>query len=95
MTGKAIDVVKRRGKRPTEAFDQKKLYLSIRSACLSVRSLDGQAHDTANKVCGYVVVWCEDKSEITSADIRRQATRALETFHPEAAYIYQHHNVIL
>lgn len=95
MTGKAIDVVKRRGKRPTEAFDSQKLYRSVRSACLSVRSLDGQAHDTAIKVCGYVIVWCDNKPEITSADIRRQATKALEKFHPEAAYIYQHHKVIL
>ena len=92
---KAIDVVKRKGQRPTEMFDRKKLHNSIVASCLSVRSHDGHAELTAKKVCDSVTIWCHDKSEITSNDIRRQASKALETYHPEAAYFYNHHRVIM
>ncbi len=95
MSGLAVDVVKRGGKRPSETFDADKLYRSIRAACLSVRAAEGHAHDTANKVCGHVIIWCDDKPEVTSADLRRQAAKALARFHPEAAYIYEHHKVML
>ncbi|MBP6037731.1 MAG: hypothetical protein KA604_00130 [Candidatus Saccharimonas sp.] len=95
MTHLAVDVVKRGGKRPTESFDQEKLYRSIHAACLSVRAADGHAHDTASKVCDVVITWSADKPEITSSDVRRRAAKALERLHPEAAYIYQHHRVII
>lgn len=95
MKVRAIDVVKQRGKRASEPFDSTKLYRSIHAACLSVKTPAGHAHDTANHVCNDVVIWCENKQEVTSNDIRRQATKALERFHPDAAYIYQHHKVIM
>lgn len=74
--GNVIDVVKRGGKRPTERFDRDKLHASVYAACRSVRSLDGSV-DTARKVCDLVIIWTDNKSEITSADIRRQAAKAL------------------
>lgn len=95
MSQLSIDIIKRGGKRPSEQFDGAKLYRSIHAACLSVRTPEGQAHEAANKVCDYVIVWCQDKPEVTSADLRRQASRALDPLHPEAAYIYQHHKVIM
>lgn len=95
MSQLAVDVVKRRGKRTTEQFDFDKLYRSLRAACLSVKAPDGHAHDTATQACKVVVDWCGDKSEVTSADIRRQAAKALTRFHPEAAYIYEHHKVMM
>ena len=94
-TGKAIDVVKRRGDRPTESFDRDKLHRSIHAACLSVRSADGAALEAASRVCDVVIIWCEARSEVTSDDIRRQAAKALTVFHPEAAYFYQHHRMIM
>lgn len=93
--GNVIDVVKRGGRRPSERFDRNKLHASIYAACRSVRSLDGLANDTARKVCDLVIIWTDNKSEITSADIRRQAAKALETYHPDAAYLYKHHKVII
>ena len=93
--GLAVDVVKRRGQRKTEQFDPDKLHASVYAACLSVKSLDGLAHDTADRVCDAVILWTTNKTEVTSADIRRQAAKALETFHPDAAYLYQHHKVIM
>ena len=95
MTDKTIIVIKRDGHRPSEKFDKDKLHHSIIAACLSVRSLEGHAHDTANRVCDSVLSWLGNKSEVTSADIRHQATSALEILHPDAAYLYKHHRVII
>lgn len=91
----AVDVVKRGGKRPNEPFSRDKLHASVYASCLSVRSLDGHAHDTASHVCNLVISWADNKPEVTSTDIRRQATKALETLHPDAAYLYKHHKQII
>ena len=91
----AIDVVKRKGKRPSENFDPLKLHASIVASCLSVRSLEGLADDTARQVCEYVITWCGNKTEVTSLDIRHQAARVLDRLHPDAAHLYKHHKVIL
>lgn len=95
MAGKAIDIIKRQGKRPMEAFDRDKLHASVYAACLSVQSPEGHARQTAEHVCAVVVAWCSNKQVITSADVRRQAAKALTAHHPDAAYLYQHHRVIL
>ena len=93
--GLAVDIVKRGGKRPPEQFDRDKLHASVYAACLSVRSPEGHASQTANAVCDIVEQWFENKLEVTSEDLRRQATKALVIHHPEAAYLYKHHRVIL
>jgi transcriptional regulator NrdR family protein len=95
MQPKAIDIVKRSGKRPSERFDAEKLHASIRAACLSVRSPDGEADTTALAVTDLVIVWCATKPEVTSHDLRRVASRHLEKFHPEAAYLYEQHRTII
>jgi transcriptional regulator NrdR family protein len=92
---KAIDVVKRSGKRPTETFDADKLLASIMAACLSVRAPEGEAESTAKNVTNAVVFWLDTKPVITSHDIRRQASTHLHRYHPEAAYLYQHHRIII
>jgi len=91
----AIDVVKRSGRRPTEQFDAEKLLRSIRAACLSVRSPEGEAESTASLVTDAVVIWITAKPAVTSHDLRRQASAHLQRYHPEAAYLYQHHRVII
>ena len=93
--GQAIDVVKRGGKRASEQFSRDKLHASIYATCLSVRSFDGHASDTADHVCNIVLSWTDNKPEITSADIRQQAAKALEKVHPDAAYLYKHHKQII
>ncbi len=91
----AVDVVKRRGKRPAEKLSRDKLHASIYATCLSVRSLDGHAKDTADHVCNIVLSWADNKSEVTTDDIRQQASSALEKVHPDAAYLYKHHKQII
>jgi transcriptional regulator NrdR family protein len=93
--GKAIDIIKRDGQRPSEGFERSKLHASIRAACLSVRSPEGEAEMTANNVCNAVILWLDTKPEVTSNDIRRKATQALEHHHPEAAYLYKHHRLVM
>ncbi len=90
-----IDIIKREGKRESERFDRTKLHASISAACLSVRSPEGEAETTARNVCDVVLEWLENKSEVTSADLRRKATEALGSFHPEAAYLYKHHRLVM
>jgi transcriptional regulator NrdR family protein len=90
-----IDIVKRGGERPTESFDRNKLHASIRAACLSVRSPEGEAEMIADKVCDVIDAWLGTKSEVTSNDLRRKATEALTSFHPEAAYLYKHHRLVM
>jgi len=90
-----IDVIKRGKKRTTEPFEENKLHASIVASCLSVHSPEAVARHAADRVCSVVIDWAANKPEITTDDIRRQAARALTPIHPEAAYIYQHHNVIM
>ncbi len=90
-----IDIIKRDGKRPSEHFDRNKLHASIRAACLSVRSPEGEAEMTASRVCDALMAWLETKPEVTSNDLRRKATATLQKHHPEAAYLYQHHRLVI
>lgn len=90
-----IDVVKRGGRRSSEQFDRQKLHSSIRAACLSVRSPEGVADLTATSVCDIVVRWCSAKPEVTSNDLRRKAAEALHVLHPEAAYLYKQHRLVI
>lgn len=91
----AIDIVKREGRRPTEQFDRSKLHASVRAACLSVRTPDGEAEMIAEKVCEALIEWLRTKPEVTSNDLRRKAAETLDTFHPEAAYLYKHHRLVM
>ena len=90
-----IDIVKRDGKRASEKFDRDKLHASVMAACLSVRSPHGMADAAASSVCDVVIAWCEHRPEVTSNDLRRVAANYLESIHPEAAYLYKHHRLVL
>jgi transcriptional regulator NrdR family protein len=91
----AVDIIKRSGERPSEGFDRSKLHTSILAACLSVRSPEGEAETIATSVCDIVTSWLASKPEVTSNDLRRKATEALTSFHPEAAYLYKHHRLVM
>lgn len=90
-----IDVVKRGGKRTTERFSRDKLHASVQAACLSVRSPHGMAKSAADSVCLAVITWTANRPEVTSDDLRRVAATHLKVIHPEAAYLYKHHRLVL
>ena len=92
---KAIDIIKQSGKRASETFAPEKLHHSVRAACLSVRSPEGEAETIAHSVTNAVVIWLVTKPEVTSGDVRRIAALHLKKFHPEAAYFYEHHGDII
>lgn len=89
------EVIKRDGSRPSEQFDRAKLHTSLKAACMSVRSPEGEAETTARKVCDAVLGWCEDRLEVTSLDLRRVAAHHLQKIHPDAAYMYKHWQTVL
>ena len=94
-TTSLVDIVKQSGKRPTESFDPHKLHTSVRAACLSVRTPEGEADMTAQTVTDAVIIWLEAKPEVTSDDLRRVAGKHLSVYHPEAAYFYEQHRTII
>lgn len=79
----------------SEHFDPVRLHSSIFRACLAVRAFEGEAHDAAERVCKHVIDWLENKTEVSSEDVRRVAARNLATYHPEASYMYEQQGVIL
>jgi len=89
------DVIKRSGKRATEPFAQHKLHGSVLSACLSVKSPEGEAETIAGIVSNLVSSWQRGRHAVTSHDLRRVASQHLAHLHPEAAYLYQHHQLVL
>ncbi len=88
-------VVKRGGQRPSEAFQPQKLHASIVAACLSVRSPEGEAETIAHSVCSDIEEWLHIRPEVTTDDLRRKASESLVVLHPEAAYLYKHHQLVL
>ena len=91
----SIEVIKRNGERQTEAFDPHKLHASVLAACLSVRSPEGEAESVAKLVAEHVTEWCRSKSAVTSSDLRRMAAAFLHRLHPDAAYLYQTHHLVV
>ncbi|MEI6228410.1 MAG: ATP cone domain-containing protein [Candidatus Saccharibacteria bacterium] len=89
----AVDIVKNDG--TSQRFDRNKLHSSIVAVCISVRAPQGHAENTAHIVCDAVVVWLNDRPEVTSADIRTVAGKHLKRYHPEAAYLYEQHHIII
>lgn len=88
-------IIKRKGHRPSEAFDKTKLHQSIIAASRSAQAPEGQADTIAHAVTNYVLEWLESRPEVTSHDIRLVATRHLRAHHPDAAYLYEQHRKIL
>lgn len=91
----STSVIKRNGSRPSEFFNEEKLHQSISAACMSVRSLEGEAETAAKKVCQSVAVWLAERPEVTSDDVRRIAAHHLSRIHPDAAYMYKNHLAVL
>ena len=89
-------VVKNSGKKhKIEQFDRKILHNSIVKVCLSIYTPEGQAESTANKVCDKVIIWLKNHPEVTGHDIRLIATKQLQKYHPEAAYLYEQHHITI
>lgn len=91
MTHHPTTIIKSNGTRAAEPFSHDKLHRSLELALLSERSHAGEAATTAEKVCQAVAVWLKSRPEVTSADLRRVASKHLQRYNPGAAYIYEHY----
>ena len=91
----ATIVIKNSGRRPSESFDGNKLHDSIMTACLSIHTPEGESNRIAKEIVTKTTEWLKKRPEVTSNDIRRVASGHLAVFHPEAAYMYQHHPLML
>lgn len=85
-------IVKRAGH--VEQYDERKLYASIFAVCIAVKEPLGTAELIAAEVQSQVEKWLEKKHEVTSNDIRRQASAALRSINSDAAYQYMHHRIL-
>lgn len=93
--GPITHVVKNSHYRHPEPFDQDKLHKSLVAACLSAGTPTGHAESISRRVVDEVLVWLESRPEVTSNDIRRVASKALHTYHPDASFLYEHHRATL
>jgi len=91
----AVDIINHGNSRQPERFVREKLHNSIVAACLAVRSPEGQAEVIARAVCEAVIDWLQQRPEVTSQDIRTVATKHLKNYHPDAAYLYEQHHMII
>ena len=76
-------------------YNRARLRASVITACLSVRTPEGQAENTADTVCDNFEVWLKNKPEVTTKDIVTVSAKLLEKYHTEAAYIYEQRHIII
>jgi transcriptional regulator NrdR family protein len=91
----AVDIVKNSKRNDFESFNRSKLHKSIIATCLSAQTPEGQAKKIADLVCDEVEKWLESRQEVTSTDIRVVASRHLRAYHPDAAYLYEQHRIMI
>ena len=92
MSNHTKHIVKRKGH--TEPYDDRKVYASVFAACQSVREPAGSAELVADKVMKDVNDWIAKKHEVTANDIRREASKHLNAYNPDASYMLLHHRVV-
>jgi transcriptional regulator NrdR family protein len=88
-------IILKRTSGKTEPYNERKLYASIKAACLAAHRPAGEAEDTAKMVCLNVLPWIRKKQEVTSLDVRAHAYPFLKVLSPKAADIYKRHSRIM
>lgn len=88
-------VVKSNTRHESEKFNPLKLHGSLMAACLSTRTLEGEASMIAQRTTEKVINWLANKVEVTSDDVRRVACANLQIYQPEAAYVYERYKTSL
>ena len=86
---KILTVVKRR--RHREKFDEKKLYASIYSACMSAGYTESNCEQIAERISKKVESIIKKKRSIKSIEISRIVFVELETINKRLAFFYEQH----
>ena len=82
-------IVKRKGHK--EPFDEKKIYASVYSACLTLRMSDEEAETISQMVTDEINSEIKATNEISSEQLQTAVAKSLKKYHPDAAYIYKTH----
>lgn len=87
-----VHIVKRKGHK--QKFDERKLYASVYSACLSAHVPKEEAEATSNLVTREVKKWIDEKKEVTSDALFKKAGEELEHLNKDASFMYTTHRDI-
>lgn len=87
-----ICIVKRQGH--IEEFDERKVYASAYSACLSCHIQKNIAEKIAENVCRDIKRWVDKKPQVRSDTIFRLVIKSLKKYNKDAAFIYETHRDI-
>lgn len=82
-------IVKRRGHE--ERFDERKVYASSFSACMSSHLGEMKSEEIADRVTNDVKKWSKSKNELTSDQIFKQIVKSLKKHDRDAAFMYETH----
>ena len=85
-------VVKRRGQ--MQAFDERKVYGSIYSACASCHLKEKECEKLADQVLAEVKKAISNKKQINSTELFGLVIAILAKYHEDAAFMYQVHRDI-
>ena len=85
-------IVKRRGHE--EEFDERKVYASCYSACLSTHIKHMEAEKICEKVSKEIKTWAKKKMEVDSSEIFKKVTLCIEKHNKDAAFMYKTHRDI-
>ena len=87
---KEIHIIKRRGGAVQE-FDERKVYASCYSACMSSHLSEGEAEFISDKVTKDVKKWMKGKKNLTSVQIFKQINKSIKKHDKNAAFMYHTH----
>jgi len=82
-------IVKRMGRK--ELFDQRKIYASCYSACLTTHMKRVEAEKICDKVCKDMRKWIRNKKQVTSNQIFRETTKSIRKYDKKVAFMYGTH----
>jgi transcriptional regulator NrdR family protein len=85
-------VIKYRGR--SEQYDSKKVFASVYRTCLSCDLDHKRASTIAKQVTANINTWLNNKTEVSSNDIRAQVHKSLTKLNKQAGYLYAHHRII-
>ncbi|MBI3413157.1 MAG: hypothetical protein HY051_03695 [Candidatus Aenigmarchaeota archaeon] len=87
-----MDVVKRKGR--TEKFDERKVYASCYSACMTCGMKERECEMVATKISAEIKKWVRKEKRVTSLQIFRKVASVLKKVHKPAAFMYETHRDI-
>jgi transcriptional regulator NrdR family protein len=86
-------IVKRKGH--SEYFDARKVYGSVYAACMTLRMHDTEAELIADMVSHEIEEQVKTKEGLTTPTLHKMVSESLLKYHPDAAYMYEHHRDII